>query len=457
MFPQLVTQSNAKTGKRNTPPPGWIQKGYVHLHPGDTFSYPTALFTTDPVAFQPHFTPEQVGYSGIDTSTVDVHQWGLQLPEAMDVRLGIMKDQQARLQFYAQESFPSPMQQYIAKLVRRKRSLFHKNDSELDNKDFIIRISLGVCWRLVRVSALMTLAHFHELVLVPVMGWSRGRRGYVFRDPSDGSMFGPKHQQIGLADMSLASIHYHAIADDRAAPLGMLLRRTGSHCYYTYDLEHQFVHHLVVDSVVTSCPGVGISLLGGYGACPPEDSIGLASKGNSGFALFSAEYARNPISKISLTAVLKASHAPNYRSNWLTGLPAIFDPRAYDIDLHSLMLDATVSDHVHRRKLKKNMGNMPLRGPDNGRSTSNNSGSSGSSGSYNGSSSGGGNSTSSSNGSSSGRVRVCDRGGRIPLPGPPATTTATTTTTTTATTRSKCGACKQMVSVSAQGTAVRLR
>ncbi len=47
-------------------------------------------------------------------------------------------------------------------------------------------------WRVIRVPASTSLAVLHDQILGPVMGWSRGYHGYVFEDPRDGAVFGPK-------------------------------------------------------------------------------------------------------------------------------------------------------------------------------------------------------------------------------------------------------------------------
>src|SRR5690349_12972627 len=61
------------------------------------------------------------------------------------------------------------------------------------------------CWRLIQVPASTSLAVLHDQILGPAMGWSRGYHGYVFLDPRDGTIMGPKKND-GYLDMMHVNI-----------------------------------------------------------------------------------------------------------------------------------------------------------------------------------------------------------------------------------------------------------
>ena len=246
---------------------------------------------------------------------------------------------------------------------------------ELEKKDFIIKLTLAgceeECWRRFRVPATISLAALHDQVLVPVMGWARGYHGYVFAEPKNGSIFGPKNND-GYIDMMHVGMHFHDIMDDVKVPLGTILRHEGDTCQYTYDLGDQYEHILCVEAIVDSVSnsdsdsdsgsgGVAVvELLGGYGACPPEDSNGLEEKGCRGYRDFLDTYKKNPRSSQMKTALAEASGSVNYRNNWLTGQSMRFTPENFDLPLHRAMLEAMLSGPRIKKPSRFTAGTNPL-------------------------------------------------------------------------------------------------
>jgi len=92
----------------------------------------------------------------------------------------------------------------------------------------------------------------HDQILGPIMGWARGYHGYVFEDPRDGAVIGPK-KRAGYIDMMHASMMYPSYMDDRKCPLALILRDVGDICYYTYDLGDNWRHTLTVEQVYVLC------------------------------------------------------------------------------------------------------------------------------------------------------------------------------------------------------------
>lgn len=184
----------------------------------------------------------------------------------------------------------SPIEQFIKVLAQRRKD--YNEIPELREslaRTFELKISLlsneTDVWRKIKVPAAIDLAKFHDQVLVPVIGWCRGYHAYVFRDPKDGAILGPK-KYAGHIDMMHAPMKYYYVMDDRDTPLGALLSKIGDFIFYTYDIGDNWELRIELVGVVVDDPMVhpasyDIALLGGAGACPPEDSIGLDGKGQS--------------------------------------------------------------------------------------------------------------------------------------------------------------------------------
>ena len=318
-----------------------MKKGFVYAKPEDNGVYPSELFSIDPETFQPD--PDLFRVEKADgTSEICVSNWGLKIPEDVRHPLIAMLEQKSTERIYCFNSALGPLQQFVAVLGRRKKDAYKKYQEELENMDFILKISLAgceeECWRRFQVPATISLASLHDQVLVPVMGWARGYHGYVFSEPKDGSIWGPKNNS-GYIDMMHVGTHYHDIMDDVKIPLGTILRSVGDKWLYTYDLGDQFFHHICVEAIVSSNEsGDPATLLAGYGACPPEDSNGLDGMGNFAYRAFLDLYKANPSSKQIKSALTEASHSVNYRKNWLTGQIRPFQPERFNIGLRCIGL-----------------------------------------------------------------------------------------------------------------------
>ena len=100
--------------------------------------------------------------------------------------------------------------------------------------------------------------------------------------------------------------------------------------YYNYDLGDNWMHRLVLEDIVAEEDSV--TLMAGQGACPPEDSNGLDSKGYSAYADFLKAYKRNPKKQKMKEAMKEASRSINYSKPWAGGPPIPFKPLEFNIE-----------------------------------------------------------------------------------------------------------------------------
>jgi hypothetical protein len=189
------------------------------------------------------------------------------------------------------------------------------------------------CWREIIVPASTSLHSFHDNIIAPTMGWSRGIRGHVFQDPIDGAVLGPKDHQ-GLRDMMHVRQKHNAMMDERRIPLASLLRKAGDYCWYTYDLGDHWEHRVGVLEVLPEgderCGQV--ILLAGQGACPPEERKGLeAASGCEAYARIVAKFRKDPSS--CKKALAEASQAPNYANKGLRFNPLQFNLEHQRVEL----------------------------------------------------------------------------------------------------------------------------
>lgn len=177
----------------------------------------------------------------------------------------------------------------------------------------------------------------HDQILGPIMGWARGYHGYVFQDPRDGAVMGPK-KYSGYIDMMHANLMFNAYMDDRKMPLAAVLQKVGDRCWYTYDLGDHWEHVLEVVKVIHEGEeGFGeVRILDGFGACPPEDSNGLEGKGCASYAEFLKKYKSKP--QACKKALKEAAASTNYQQT-----PFGFDPLTFNINYHRVLLEALMS------------------------------------------------------------------------------------------------------------------
>jgi len=130
-----------------------------------------------------------------------------------------------------------------------------------------IRIALAgtdpLVWRRIRVPADARLSLVHYAIQV-AMGWYNSHlHEFVGKDGA----------RYGMAEDGNA---YGGVLDERRYQLTALLAEQGDSCLYVYDFGDDWVHELVLESVVElSDDEFPVCCLDGSGACPPEDCGGV--------------------------------------------------------------------------------------------------------------------------------------------------------------------------------------
>jgi len=346
---------------------GWLLVGpckNIRVHPNDnsTSMYSSIIFTEDPNTYVP------------DRSKYDderVLKWGIEPPEPStnesddDGDGGILKfmsrimmqSSNSSMEYY-KHHLENPEVQFIDILIGR-RSKYNNSDEVTAAMKFtyIVRIELCECetdvWRRVRVPSGISLSVFHDQVICPVMGWARGYHGYVFEDPRDGTVIGPSKNSAYIDSMHVP-FHYKKVMDDKGCPLAALLSKKGDIAYYNYDLGDYWLHRIVLEDIVAEEQSV--TLMAGEGACPPEDSNGLDSKGCAAYADFLNAYKRNPKKQKMKEAVKEASRSVNYSKPWTGGPPIPFKPLEFNIEYHRMLLSLMIAGPA----LKTQRGNFPM-------------------------------------------------------------------------------------------------
>ncbi len=169
------------------------------------------------------------------------------------------------------------------------------------------------------------------------MGWSKRRHGYVFQDPRDGAVIGPKKSDF--ADMRHANLKFNAFMDDKKLLVASLLQKEGDFCWWVYDVGDHWEHGLKVVQVLTEGDEEydQIRLLYGRGACPGEESVGLEGKGCEAYASFLQTYKRQPqLCKRALKAIAGAANHVNR--------PVEYDPLIFHVEQHRAEFAATLAD-----------------------------------------------------------------------------------------------------------------
>lgn len=348
-------------GLPKAPPEHWPKLGYVRRHPRDTNRYAHVVETSDPSTWAPDLSEWPDGR---------VTRWGVKPPPHKDIFNPGDADISKVLQAFSTEgnlekmlyipttspdNFRTPTEQFIHVLDRKKRDQVKVDpgiQAAMQDKSFIIRVSLTsgseVVWRRFRAPAAMALAVLHDQVLGPIMGWARAYHGYVFEDPKDGSVFGPK-RYAGYIDMMHADMKYTYIADDRKFPLAGIMHNVGDVCFYTYDLGDAWEHRLEIEEVIDGVPDNHddrIAILDGECACPPED--GRQMEYIQDYGKFLAQYRENPASKRDLIHQVERT-AVNYTSG-TAGVPAKFEPLKYDVEYHSALLANALAGPAVQKK-----------------------------------------------------------------------------------------------------------
>ncbi|MFK4037019.1 plasmid pRiA4b ORF-3 family protein [Nonomuraea wenchangensis] len=124
-----------------------------------------------------------------------------------------------------------------------------------------------VIWRRLLVSPGITLARLHH-ILVTAMGWQDSHL-HLFR--VGGVLYGQPSREWDLD-----------VVDEGKTSLAEVLAQVRAAIEYEYDLGDSWRHDIVLEEILTAEEGVRYPvLLGGEGACPPEDVGGIG-----GYAYF---------------------------------------------------------------------------------------------------------------------------------------------------------------------------
>jgi Plasmid pRiA4b ORF-3-like protein/MYND finger len=354
---QLHQQLNAGGEySEEVPPNGWLRVGHVNIHPSerDNYSqnYSPTILSEDPWKFVPNpddFEDGIVTNWGLKDTPIDQAAKGNPFMLAQAMMNRVNRD---RISIGTYGDNDDPMKQFLTVLDQRKDAFIgnEKVQKLISSSSFYLKVSLLKCpsdiWRIVRVPAGIDLAKLHDQVLVPIMGWCRGYHGYVFQDPKDGAVLGPKKYN-GYIDMMHAPMKFHYIMEDQRYPLAGLVQNVGDFIRYTYDLGDNWEHKIeVLDVVEIHSPKddkatTAVHLLDGAGACPPEDGNGLDGLRYSEFL---QEYKANPnSSKMKKTIRSVESSAVNYSKPWTGCEPIKFRPPDFDIQHHRLFLDLMIA------------------------------------------------------------------------------------------------------------------
>ena len=344
---------------------GWLLVGplkNIRVHPTDksTSMYSSIIFEEDPNTY----VPDRTKYDD-----EIVQKWGIEPPSEVpggDDELAsfmsrmMMSSSSSSMEYYKHD-LENPELQFIDILIGRKSKYNNSEEVTAAMKfTYVVRIELCQCetdvWRRVRVPSGISLSIFHDQVVCPVMGWARGYHGYAFEDPRDGTVIGPSKNSAYIDTMHVP-MHYKKVMDDKGCPLAALLGKKGDVAYYNYDLGDSWLHRIVLEDIVTEEDSV--NLMAGKGACPPEDSNGLDSKGCGAYADFLVAYKRNPKKQKMKESVKEASRSVNYSTPWTGGPPIPFKPLDFNLEYHRRLLSLMISGpHVKTRR-----GNFAM--PDN--------------------------------------------------------------------------------------------
>eukprot|EP00985_Skeletonema_marinoi_P027975 scaffold23659_cov205-Skeletonema_marinoi.AAC.7 len=333
----------------------------IRVHPNDksTSMYSSIIYTEDPNTY----IPDRSDY--IDDR---VQKWGIEPPSSqeggssgdglLDFMSRMMMSSSTSSMEYYKHNLENPELQFIDSLIER-RSKYNNSDEITAAMKFtyVVRIELCECekdvWRRVRVPSGIGLSIFHDQVICPVMGGARGYHGYAYEDPRDGTVIGPAKNSAYIDTMHVP-MHYKKVMDDKGCPLAALLIKKGDIAYYNYDLGDGWMHRLVLEDIVAEEDSV--TLMAGEGACPPEDSNGLDSKGCCAYADFLKAYKRNPKKMKMKEAVKEASRSINYSKPWAGGPPISFKPLEFNIGYHRMLLTLMLAGPA----LKTKKGNFAM-------------------------------------------------------------------------------------------------
>ena len=243
------------------------------------------------------------------------------------------------------EKAENPEVQFINSLIAR-REKYHNSEEVANamNATYVLKIELCHCeedvWRIVHVPSGISLNCFHDQVICPVMGWSRGYHGYAFEDPEDGTIIGPQKHGAYI-DAMHSSMQYIKVMDDKGVVLNAILKGKGDIVYYNYDLGDQWMHRIILQDILAE--EASVTLISGNGACPPEDSNGLEEKGCISYADFLKSYKKNPKKLRMKEAVKEASKSINYSKPWLGGPPIPFKPLEFSLEYHRNVLKQMIA------------------------------------------------------------------------------------------------------------------
>ena len=157
----------------------------IKIHPEDkkVHLYSDVIFEEDPKKYNP--TPDDGR----------VHKWGLPQPEIKEDELDdvtrFMENLMARgggteeAYMYREKNVEMPEVQFIDALIKRKKRYIDRLAVDDAEKKFtyVVRVEISECekdvWRRIKVPASIDLSKMHDQVIVPVMGWARGKLSFM--------------------------------------------------------------------------------------------------------------------------------------------------------------------------------------------------------------------------------------------------------------------------------------
>jgi len=118
-------------------------------------------------------------------------------------------------------------------------------------------------WRRFQVESATTLERLHRVLQV-VMGWTDDHL-HGFRLPQIGRT-GPRRRYLPVED-----------EDEKRTRLGEVLRHPKDSFLYEYDFGDGWLHEIILEALLPPSPAARYPIVvGGRGACPPEDVGGVS-------------------------------------------------------------------------------------------------------------------------------------------------------------------------------------
>ena len=158
-------------------------------------------------------------------------------------------------------------------LLRETRASGDRTAETKDMEPTICRLKLTLrgsrppIWRRIEVHSDITLCQLHDVIQL-AMGWTNSHL-HQFRRGS--TCYGPANPDLDIQEQN-----------ERRVRLSGVLRKPKDRMVYEYDFGDGWEHEVVLERSTTGLPDAPqVRVIGGKGACPPEDVGGLG--GDYGF------------------------------------------------------------------------------------------------------------------------------------------------------------------------------